>query len=88
MPAAACPASAPEQRARAGRPEQEASADGGGWEEDDHQPRGQTDPTAEHAPDASRGLVLLDDLDLALVVALDDGRVVGSRSGWLRCGAP
>ena len=43
----------------------------------DHQTCSQTDPAAEHPSDASRGLVLLDDFDLALVIALDDGRVVG-----------
>ena len=77
MPAAACPASDAEQRASAGRAEQEASADGGGRKQDDHQTCGQADSAAEHTADTRRGLVLLDDLDLALVVALDDGRVVG-----------
>ncbi len=45
-----------------------------------------TRPTAKSTPppsstDASRGLVLLDDLDLALGIALDDGGVISVNQG-------
>jgi hypothetical protein len=66
-----------EQRACSGRTEEEASADGSRREQDNHQACRQPDSSAEHTADTRRGLVFLDDLDLALVVAFDDGCIVG-----------
>ena len=50
---------------------------GGEREQRDDQAGGQPDAAAEHAADPRRRLVLLDDLDLAVVAALDHRGVVG-----------
>ena len=76
MPAAACPATAPSTAPPPVVASEQAAADRRGREQRDHEPGGQTDAAAEHAADPGRRLVLLDDLDLAVVLALDDGRVV------------
>ena len=77
MPAAACPATAPSTAPPPVVAAQQAAADRGEREQRDHQAGGQTDAAAEHAADPGRRLVLLDDLDLAVVAALDHRRVVG-----------
>ena len=56
---------------------EQAAADGRGREQGDHQPGGQAHPAAQDAAHPGGGLVLLDDLDLAVGLALDDRGVVG-----------
>src|SRR4051794_2854699 len=66
-----------EDRATGRRAREQAASDGGEGEQRDDQPGRQPHAAAEHATNARRGLVLLDDLGLALVRALDDRGVVG-----------
>jgi hypothetical protein len=66
-----------EDRAAGRRARQEPAANRREREQRDDQPGRQPDAAAEDAADARRRLVLLDDLDLAVLAALDDGRVVG-----------
>jgi hypothetical protein len=56
---------------------QQPGPDPGEREQGDDQACGQPDPAAEDATDPGRGLVLLGDLDLAVVPPLDHGGVVG-----------
>ena len=58
-----------EQRAATGRRGQEAATDGGRREQGDDEAGGEADAAAQHPADPGRRLVLLDDLDLAVVLA-------------------
>ena len=74
-----------DHRPAARRGEEQATPDHRA-EQGDDQPRGQADAAPEGEAAAGRALVLLDDLDLAVVLALDDGRVesvdVGLAPSW------
>ena len=73
-----------EDGAAARRGRQQAAPDGREREQRDDEAGGEPDATAEHAAHARRRLVLLDDLDLAVVATLDDGGVVGVDQARLR----
>ena len=60
-----------EDRSAGGRRREQAAADRGEREQRDDQAGGQPDAAAEHAADPRRRLVLLGDLGLAVVAALD-----------------
>ncbi len=66
-----------ERRATTGRRSQQSATDGGRREQRDDQAGGETDTATTHCTDTCGRLVLLDDLDLAVVLALDDGGIVG-----------
>jgi len=68
--------SPPNWLAAGGGADQQAASDGREREQHDHQPGGQPNAAAQHATHPRRRLVLLDDLDLAVVATLDHGSVV------------
>ena len=59
------------------RTHEQAGADRRRGEQGDHETGGQADAAAEHAAHSGGRLVLLDDLDLAVLAVLDDRGVVG-----------
>jgi hypothetical protein len=66
-----------EDRAARGRRCEQPTSNSREREEHDHQPCRPPDAASQDAADAGGRLVLLDDLDPAIVATLDDGRVPG-----------